>query len=152
VFGDTIGTFPYSRRMHARIQIRNFLGALERYRNDTGDYPEENVGLSALDESPGGVDWCGPYLLMRVPLDPWGRAYVYRRVSGDLPVVVSLGGAEGPESRGRFAKSPFPTRPMDPWPWIRLAVLCAGLLGLFGYPLLPALLRRLNRRCAKAAA
>ncbi|HEX9779842.1 MAG TPA: type II secretion system major pseudopilin GspG [bacterium] len=57
--------------------------ALDLYELDVGRYPES---LEALvdREPPPEVDpaqWNGPYLRGGVPNDPWGRPYVYSRVS-----------------------------------------------------------------------
>lgn len=63
----------------ARAQIDAFQKALDHYRIDTGRYPETADGLAALVARPGNEPrWAGPYLAKSVPLDPWGRAYVYR--------------------------------------------------------------------------
>jgi len=63
----------------ARAQIDAFAKALDQYRIDTGRYPGTAQGLAALVERPEGESrWSGPYLAKGVPLDPWGRAYVYR--------------------------------------------------------------------------
>jgi general secretion pathway protein G len=65
----------------ARSQVEILAVALDAYRLDTGAYPTTEQGLSVLrvrpmgDEGPRG--WRGPYLRKPVPLDPWGRAYVY---------------------------------------------------------------------------
>jgi general secretion pathway protein G len=63
----------------ARAQIDALGKALDQYRIDTGRYPTTMQGLAALVTRPEGeARWSGPYLAKAVPLDPWGRAYVYR--------------------------------------------------------------------------
>jgi general secretion pathway protein G len=64
----------------ARSQIEMLGAALDAYRLDHGYYPSSADGLEVLMRDPGGADsgWRGPYLRKQVPLDPWGRAYVYR--------------------------------------------------------------------------
>jgi general secretion pathway protein G len=63
----------------AKAQIDAFSKALDAYRIDTGRYPTTEQGLNALLVAPAGVTkWNGPYLSKEVPLDPWGRAYLYR--------------------------------------------------------------------------
>jgi general secretion pathway protein G len=63
----------------ARAQIEAFSQALDQYRLDVGQYPTSEQGLSALRAAPAGVSkWQGPYLKRDVPLDPWGRPYVYQ--------------------------------------------------------------------------
>lgn len=65
----------------ARSQVEIFAVALDAYRLDAGTYPTTEQGLSALRVRPTGDGvprgWRGPYLRKAVPLDPWGRPYVY---------------------------------------------------------------------------
>jgi general secretion pathway protein G len=63
----------------ARAQIDSLEKALDQYRLDMRRYPSTEEGLQALIAKPGDAQaWSGPYLKKAVPLDPWGRAYVYR--------------------------------------------------------------------------
>jgi general secretion pathway protein G len=63
----------------ARAQIEALEKALDQYRLDTGRYPSAELALKALLERPANEGkWSGPYLRKAVPLDPWGRAYIYR--------------------------------------------------------------------------
>ena len=74
----------------ARSQIEAFAKALDSYRLDTRDYPSTELGLSALVHKPGiDVKWQGPYLQKAIPLDPWGRPYLYRYpgASGDFELM-----------------------------------------------------------------
>jgi general secretion pathway protein G len=67
----------------ARAQIESLEKALDQYRLDMRRYPSAEEGLDALVAKPQVADaWQGPYLKKAVPMDPWGRAYVYR-VPGD---------------------------------------------------------------------
>ncbi|HKS86874.1 MAG TPA: type II secretion system major pseudopilin GspG [Pseudolabrys sp.] len=84
----------------ARIQIQSFASALDLYYLDTGRYPSGAEGLTALVQQSGGsTAWNGPYLKGgNVPLDPWGKAYVYRSPGEHGAYdVISLGsdGQEG---------------------------------------------------------
>ncbi len=68
----------------ARTQIEALARAVESYRLDTGVYPGTEPGLKVLVQAPANQPrWRGPYLQKDVPLDPWGNAYVYRRVAGN---------------------------------------------------------------------
>src|SRR5471030_3223339 len=65
----------------AKSQIEMLGAALDDYRLDNGTYPNTQQGLGALWEKPSTdppANWRTPYLRKPVPLDPWGRAYVYQ--------------------------------------------------------------------------
>lgn len=63
----------------AKAQIDALDKALDQYRLDTGRYPGMDVGLDALVNRPQNEPkWNGPYLRKAVPLDPWGKPYLYR--------------------------------------------------------------------------
>ena len=65
----------------ARSQLQIFALALDSYRVDNDQYPSSEQGLAALRSLPvsgePAKNWRGPYLRQGVPLDPWGRAYLY---------------------------------------------------------------------------
>jgi general secretion pathway protein G len=74
----------------ARAQIEALAKALDTYRLDTGSYPGADKGLNALMTKPHDEPrWQGPYLQKAVPLDPWGRPYVYKPPSagGDFELL-----------------------------------------------------------------
>lgn len=87
----------------ARTQMELIGVALDSYRLDNGTYPVTAQGLEALNTRPGRqpvpMNWRGPYLRKAVPMDPWGRAYVYAAPTrgGEGYELRSLGrdGAEG---------------------------------------------------------
>jgi general secretion pathway protein G len=63
----------------ARAQIDALEKALDQYRLDVGHYPSTEQGLAALNERPAAeTRWAGPYLKKAVPLDPWGKPYMYK--------------------------------------------------------------------------
>jgi general secretion pathway protein G len=63
----------------AKAQLDALEKALDQYRLDTGRYPSAELGLKALVERPPSESkWNGPYLRKAIPLDPWGKPYVYR--------------------------------------------------------------------------
>jgi general secretion pathway protein G len=68
--------------------------ALDAYRLDTGRYPTTAQGLEALWRmptiDPRPPSWKGPYLRKEVPLDPWGRAYVYKYPGEQNPAGYDL--------------------------------------------------------------
>src|SRR5687767_7035119 len=63
----------------AKAQLDALEKALDQYRLDTGRYPTNELGLKALVERPPNEPkWAGPYLRKDVPLDPWGKPYLYK--------------------------------------------------------------------------
>lgn len=68
-----------SEQSAAKAQIEALAKALDTYRLDTGYYPTTDKGLNALVVKPNDEPkWQGPYLQKAVPMDPWGRPYIYR--------------------------------------------------------------------------
>jgi general secretion pathway protein G len=63
----------------AKAQIDALEKALDTYRLDIGHYPSSELGLAALVQKPAAEPkWSGPYLRKDVPLDPWGKPYLYK--------------------------------------------------------------------------
>lgn len=58
----------------AVAQMQMFETAIDTYRLDMGTVPPT---LEALRQSTG-ASWDGPYLPKDIPLDPWGKAYIYK--------------------------------------------------------------------------
>lgn len=89
----------------AKAQVDAFEKALDLYRLDTGRYPSTELGLNALVVRPANEPkWSGPYLRKAVPVDPWGRPFVYRApgAKGDYD-LVSLGRDGQPGGSGEDA-------------------------------------------------
>ena len=77
----------------ARLDIDAIGKVLRLYAQKTGHYPDPAVGLDELVRL---------QYLSRLPLDPWGRAYLYT-LDRDGPTVMSLGrdgapGGTGPDA------------------------------------------------------
>ena len=69
--------------------------ALDAYRVDTGNFPRT---LQDLVQPPGGsTNWRGPYL-DRMPVDPWGDAYLYEYPGKHNPNSYDLMSA-GPDGK-----------------------------------------------------
>lgn len=94
----------------ARSQIDIFGLALDTYRLHNHAYPSTEQGLAALrtlpttGEIPRG--WRGPYLRKPIPVDPWGRAYVYvspGEINPDSYDLYSLGRDGRPGGEGEDA-------------------------------------------------
>src|SRR2546428_9844728 len=77
-----LGRVSEAKGATARTQIELLGLALDNYRLDSGAYPTTEQGLDALQTKPTRepiqLNWRGPYLKKAVPLDPWGRPYIYR--------------------------------------------------------------------------
>lgn len=73
------GQLGKSEQALARSQIESFHRALATYRLDVGSFPTTEEGLTALVNKPGNsAKWNGPYLSKGLPMDPWGKPYVYK--------------------------------------------------------------------------
>jgi general secretion pathway protein G len=70
-----------AKEVAARSQIELLGAALDAYRLDNDDYPSSDQGLEALRREPTSEpaprNWRGPYLRKDIPVDPWGRPYLY---------------------------------------------------------------------------
>ena len=77
----------------AQGQMKSLADALNQYRLDTGNYPDETLGLNALTTRPANANnWQGPYL-KTLPPDPWGNPYLFKN-PGSPPndaEIISLG-------------------------------------------------------------
>jgi general secretion pathway protein G len=74
------GNISDARQKTAKSQIQILSLALDAYRLDCDTVPTTEQGLDALRSLPISdppQNWKGPYLRQLVPLDPWGRPYVY---------------------------------------------------------------------------
>ena len=94
----------------ARQSIERISAVLDLYKLDVGTYPTGAQGLVALVQRPGeAAAWNGPYIKGEsVPLDPWGRAYVYRNPSsrGGHEFDLCSGGPNGGTAPGEAICNP----------------------------------------------
>ena len=82
-----------AKNVTARSQIEMLGAALDAYRLDNGRYPVTAQGLAALWQAPAldrVATWRGPYLRKDVPLDPWGRPYIYKSPGDQNPAGYDL--------------------------------------------------------------
>ncbi|GMT96454.1 type II secretion system major pseudopilin GspG [Corallococcus caeni] len=77
----------------AKLDIRNIQSAMKLYYTKKGSYPDTATGLKALVDTQN---------LERMPLDPWGREYVYMN-EGGKPVITSYGADGNPGGEGSDA-------------------------------------------------
>ena len=67
-------------------------------RPDNGNYPRGNVGLQALMTKPrDAMNWHGPYMEKEIPLDPWGKPYIYQCPGRHNPCRLRSFHATGPD-------------------------------------------------------
>jgi general secretion pathway protein G len=63
----------------AKADVANLGLALDTYEIENGGFPTEDQGLQALITNlASSPEWRGPYIKGGLPMDPWGRPYVYR--------------------------------------------------------------------------
>ncbi|HZP43568.1 MAG TPA: type II secretion system major pseudopilin GspG [Candidatus Binatia bacterium] len=101
-----LGRTEDARRTKAVADMKALEQALGLYRLDTGAYPTTEQGLDALvrrpETPPVPKHWKPEGYVDRVPLDPWGNAYVY--VGDGTRFTLKSYGADGVEGgEGRFA-------------------------------------------------
>jgi general secretion pathway protein G len=124
--------------------------ALGLYADDIGSYPTTGQGLQALRTNPGETKWVGPYLRENLPLDPWGRSYVYRFNERGITEILTRGRDGKPGGVGEDADissfhldAPLSPESEDALGWVmrvfsfRVAPVC-----FVGYLIAPSILRR----------
>ena len=108
VIPRVVGRGEEAKRTATVVQIRALEQALDLYKLDNGFYPTTEQGLEALVSKPSGMPEPMNYrrdgYMKKVPVDPWGRPYVYRSPGehGETD-ILSFGpdGAEGGEEDDR---------------------------------------------------
>jgi general secretion pathway protein G len=105
-FGDPFRNADELKRIAVRLQIRELTIALRAYDLNVGSFSSPERGIEALRVKPENVSqWAGPYLTKDIPLDPWGRPYLYKYPGehGDEPDIISLGADGEPGGEGNNA-------------------------------------------------
>ena len=106
VLFNVLGARTDAQVTTAQTNITRLANALEQYSLDAFDYPTQQQGLEALVEEPDNLPAGARYrrggYINRIPMDPWGRPFVYERPgdkSGRAYDLYSLGadGQEGGE-------------------------------------------------------
>ncbi|GIL41789.1 type II secretion system major pseudopilin GspG [Roseiterribacter gracilis] len=100
-----VGTQLFNRLDRSKVtaaetQVKLLKSALDTMKLDLGRYPDAQEGLQLLLVPPADPAlrrrWTGPYLDGQVPVDPWGRAYVYDpKPAANGPVTLYSLGADG---------------------------------------------------------
>lgn len=83
VLVNVLGARTDAQVKTARTNVTAISNALEQYSLDMYDYPTSEQGLDALVAKPVDAGAAGSYrkggYINKVPLDPWGRPFVYQR-------------------------------------------------------------------------
>ena len=101
VLFNVLGARTDAQVKTARTNVAALTNALEQYSLDMYDYPTESQGLEALVTEPADANQAGSYrkggYIQKLPLDPWGRAFVYQRPArqSDKPYDLFSLGADG---------------------------------------------------------
>src|SRR5258706_1523137 len=123
VLPNYLGRADKARVKPDMAQIQLLSTALESYRLDVGRYPTTDEGLVALRQKPTSADrWDGPYLQKDIPLDPWGKSYLYKSPGDHGGFDLFSYGADGSlggdgynrhvtSCEGETGPHPPPTRP-----------------------------------------
>lgn len=90
-------SFGRAKSQAAEVSMANIKGAIQLFYVDTGRYPTEAEGLSALLAAPSGVSgWKGPYLDGDADMtDPWGRPFTYTAPAASGPFGLATLGRDG---------------------------------------------------------
>ena len=83
----------------ARGDLKAIASALEMYRLDNRRYPDTQQGLEALVQHPpsGADNWNPEGYLGRLPIDPWGKPYLYLAPGSKAGYDLWSYGADGRE-------------------------------------------------------
>ena len=93
------GRSEQAKQAAAKTDISNISMQIAAFEIDTGRYPNNTEGLTALVASPGNVqNWRGPYIQGGLPKDPWGNAYQYQYPGTNNPSGYDLF-SMGPDGR-----------------------------------------------------
>jgi len=99
-----LGRTDEARQTKAAADIKAIEQALALYKLDNGGFPTTEQGLQALvtrpTSGPQPRRWNPDGYLEKLPIDPWGQAYVFRS-DGNSYVILSFGadGVEGGEGK-----------------------------------------------------
>lgn len=97
-----------ARAIKAKQDIRSLSSALNLYRLDTFSYPSTNQGLQALitrpADLPSNANWRAEGYIEKMPVDPWGRPYLYLYPGIQGQYDLFTYGADGVEGGGDSGK------------------------------------------------
>ncbi len=109
-----LGRTEDAKQVKAKLDIAALETSLKLYRLDNGMYPTTEQGLAALIEKPatepvpGHWNEKGYLAKAKLPMDPWGRPYLYLSpgVHGDYDIVCyGADGTPGGEKKNKDINS-----------------------------------------------
>jgi general secretion pathway protein G len=94
------GRAEEARISAAQSQIQAFGTGLNMFEQHVGRFPTTEEGLLSLLAAPAGLPdpakWKGPYLTAKaLPMDPWGKEYVYLYDAATKDYELLSGGSDG---------------------------------------------------------
>ncbi len=102
---NIVGRDDQARVSVVASDLHAVASALEMFKLDNFNYPNQEQGLEALAKDPGNLpNWNKNGYLKKLPKDPWGKPYIYipPAQTGQYD-IVSLG-ADGQEGGEGVAK------------------------------------------------
>jgi general secretion pathway protein G len=104
-----MGRLDSSKVRAAKLQLETLGTALDMYKIDTGSYPNNETGLSALVTPPVGTrGWDGPYVKSKnAVIDPWGAEFLYEQTRATYR-LMTFGADQEPEGERYDADLIFP--------------------------------------------
>ena len=103
---NVIGRVDDAQITKAKAEITNIQNAMKFYRLDNFQYPTTEQGLDALVTKPNDPtirNWKPGGYLDRLPVDPWGNPYQYRRINARSFEIFSWGADGQPGGEGADA-------------------------------------------------
>lgn len=91
-----------AKKVRVKQDVATLESALDLYRLDNGFYPSQNQGLEALVSPPSTPPipqhWKQGGYIKRLPVDPWGREYMFANPGVHNEIDIYSLGPEGNES------------------------------------------------------
>ena len=99
IIPTVIGRPDEARVTVATADMQSISSALKMYRLDNKTYPTTSQGLAALVEKPTSaplpLNWHSEGYLGQMPVDPWGKPYIYRSPGTKRAFDLLTLGADG---------------------------------------------------------
>lgn len=101
VVPNILGRTGEARATAAKSDLSSIANALDLYKLDNYSYPSTDQSLLALVSKPSGypdaMNWNAAGYLQKVPLDPWGKPYLYLSPGAEEAFDLLSLGADGRE-------------------------------------------------------